>query len=78
MRVCFRECCLKLGEKLGNDLWNAVNNAFDTMPIAATVDGKVSSCLGVFTDNNYELVYERYFVVMEVFHLLGFVQSFRL
>lgn len=48
------------------------------MPIAATVDGKVSSCLGVCTDNNYELVYERYFVVMEVFHLLGFVQSFRL
>lgn len=38
----FRECCLKLGDKLGNEVWNAVNNAFDTMPIAATVDGKVN------------------------------------
>lgn len=41
MFTFYKECMLKLGEKLGNEVWNAVNNAFDTMPIAAVIDGKV-------------------------------------
>lgn len=41
MFTFYKECVLKLGEKLGNEVWNAVNNAFDTMPIAAVIDGKV-------------------------------------
>ncbi|XP_030745239.1 uncharacterized protein LOC115874277 isoform X2 [Sitophilus oryzae] len=46
MFTFYKECCLKLGDKLGNEVWNAVNNAFDTMPIAATIDGKVFCCHG--------------------------------
>ncbi|CAG9773159.1 unnamed protein product [Ceutorhynchus assimilis] len=46
MFTFYKECCLKLGDKLGNEVWNAVNNAFDTMPIAATIDGKIFCCHG--------------------------------
>ncbi|KAL1494191.1 hypothetical protein ABEB36_009828 [Hypothenemus hampei] len=46
MFTFYKECHLKLGDKLGNEVWNAVNNAFDTMPIAATVDGKIFCCHG--------------------------------
>lgn len=41
MFTFYKECVLKLGDKLGNEVWNAVNNAFDTMPVAAVIDGKV-------------------------------------
>lgn len=40
-----KECLLKLGEKLGNEVWNAINNAFDTMPIAGIIDGRVRNQL---------------------------------
>ncbi|XP_050509346.1 uncharacterized protein LOC126886443 isoform X2 [Diabrotica virgifera virgifera] len=46
MFTFYKECCLKFGEKLGNEVWIASNNAFDTMPIAATIDGKVFCCHG--------------------------------
>ncbi|CAG9828107.1 unnamed protein product [Diabrotica balteata] len=46
MFTFYKECCLKFGEKLGNEVWTASNNAFDTMPIAATIDGKVFCCHG--------------------------------
>ena len=35
------ECLQKLGEKLGQEVWEATNKAFDTMPIAAVIDKKV-------------------------------------
>ncbi|KAJ8923305.1 hypothetical protein NQ315_001863 [Exocentrus adspersus] len=41
-----KECILKLGEKLGNEVWAAVNNVFDYMPIAATIDNKLFCCHG--------------------------------
>lgn len=43
MFTFYKECVLKMGEKLGNEVWNATNNAFDTMPIAAVIDGKVTA-----------------------------------
>ena len=39
------ECLKKLGDVLGLKVWNAVNDVFDCMPIAAIVDKTVSSCL---------------------------------
>jgi len=33
----------KFGDECGEKVWNAVNDCFDAMPMAATVDGKVRS-----------------------------------
>ncbi|CAG9824621.1 unnamed protein product [Phaedon cochleariae] len=46
MFTFLKECILKLGDKLGNELWIAANNAFDNMPIAAVIDGKIFCCHG--------------------------------
>ncbi|XP_023310381.1 uncharacterized protein LOC108912646 [Anoplophora glabripennis] len=46
MFTFYKECILKLGDKLGSEVWMSVNNAFDTMPIAATIDGKLFCCHG--------------------------------
>ena len=42
---CFRECLSKFGDELGEKVWKAVNDCFDAMPLAATVDGKVCSAV---------------------------------
>ena len=39
-----RECIAKFGDSMGEQIWEAVNECFDNMPIAATVDNKVK-CL---------------------------------
>lgn len=41
MRRVFSECATKFGDKLGKELWNAINNVFDHMPLAATIDKTV-------------------------------------
>ncbi|VEN58788.1 unnamed protein product [Callosobruchus maculatus] len=46
MFTFYKECLLKLGDKLGNEVWNTINNAFDVMPVAAVVDGKLFCCHG--------------------------------
>ena len=47
VRVCVfspsRECLEKFGDDIGAQVWDAVNECFDVMPIAATVDDRVSS-----------------------------------
>jgi hypothetical protein len=43
MYELYRECCAKFGDSLGEEVWEAVNDCFDHMPIAATVDDKVSA-----------------------------------
>ena len=37
----YRECLTKFGDSIGNQLWEAINDCFDVMPVAATVDDRV-------------------------------------
>ncbi|RZC40793.1 uncharacterized protein BDFB_004392 [Asbolus verrucosus] len=41
-----KECKLKFGDRLGGTVFNAINDAFDTMPLAAVIDGRVFCCHG--------------------------------
>ena len=34
---------MKFGESLGTQIWNCVNEVFDNLPLAATIDGKVGT-----------------------------------
>jgi len=36
-----RECISKFGDNIGMQIWEAINDCFDCMPIAATVDDRV-------------------------------------
>ena len=38
------ECLEKFGSGLGMEVWEATNGAFDSMPIAALIDKKVTVC----------------------------------
>lgn len=44
MFTFYNECIYKFGEKMGHEVWSAVNDVFDMMPLAATIDNKVA-CL---------------------------------
>lgn len=41
----FSECTTKFGEVDGVKIWNAINNVFDVLPLAAVVDEKVISLI---------------------------------
>lgn len=37
----YSECLHKFGDSFGSNVWSAINNAFDVMPVAALIDKKV-------------------------------------
>ncbi|ODN00844.1 Serine/threonine-protein phosphatase PP1 isozyme 5 [Orchesella cincta] len=41
MFTFYKECLTKFGDKLGREIWNAVNDVFDVMPLAAVIDKKI-------------------------------------
>ena len=41
MSCVTRECINKFGQDLGKQIWESINQCFDCMPLAATVDDKV-------------------------------------
>lgn len=41
-----RECKLKFGDKLGLYIFNVINDAFNAMPLAAAIDGRIFCCHG--------------------------------
>ncbi|KAM3957711.1 uncharacterized protein ACR2FA_008283 [Aphomia sociella] len=46
MFTFYNECISKYGEVEGNKIWNAINQVFDSLPLAAVVDDKVFCCHG--------------------------------
>ncbi|XP_021203434.1 uncharacterized protein LOC101741294 isoform X2 [Bombyx mori] len=46
MFTFYNECVAKYGEVEGVRIWNAINNVFDVLPLAAVVDDKVFCCHG--------------------------------
>lgn len=54
----FSECLTKFGDSIGLQIWDAVNDCFDAMPIAATIDDKVSSWHVLVTIIVYTISYK--------------------
>ncbi|CAB3237684.1 unnamed protein product [Arctia plantaginis] len=46
MFTFYNECVSKYGDAEGVKIWNAINNVFDALPLAAVVDEKVFCCHG--------------------------------
>ncbi|XP_045541651.1 uncharacterized protein LOC106719231 [Papilio machaon] len=46
MFTFYTECTTKFGDVEGVKIWNAINNVFDVLPLAAVVDEKVFCCHG--------------------------------
>nr|XP_049708096.1 uncharacterized protein LOC110382239 [Helicoverpa armigera] len=46
MFTFYNECLIKYGDLEGNKIWNAINNVFDVLPLAAVIDDKVFCCHG--------------------------------
>lgn len=63
-----RECINKFGDNMGNEVWRAINNAFDVMPLAAVIDGVVGSSFFKFA---FRKASSRFFVVMVGYHHHG-------
>jgi len=57
LTLLFSECLTKFGETTGLQLWDAVNDCFDMMPIAATIDEKVHAYLNFYVIGNSYLIY---------------------
>uniref|UniRef100_A0A2A4J6N0 Serine/threonine-protein phosphatase n=1 Tax=Heliothis virescens TaxID=7102 RepID=A0A2A4J6N0_HELVI len=46
MFTFYNECIVKYGDLEGTKIWNAINNVFDVLPLAAVIDDKVFCCHG--------------------------------
>ncbi|KAL3274194.1 hypothetical protein HHI36_015610 [Cryptolaemus montrouzieri] len=46
MFTFFTECHNKFGDRLGMEVWSAMNNTFDSLPIAAIIDNSIFCCHG--------------------------------
>ena len=57
-----RECLEKFGDDIGTQVWDAVNECFDVMPLAATVDDRVSwGCAFVCTSLAIIIIIDRFY-----------------
>ncbi|KAJ9584056.1 hypothetical protein L9F63_021593, partial [Diploptera punctata] len=41
-----KECMTKFGNVMGKEVWERVNDVFDSLPVAATIDGRLFCCHG--------------------------------
>ena len=58
--MIFRECLEKFGDSIGTQIWDAVNECFDVMSIAATVDDKVNFIQYLFLSRQSMNLYKLY------------------
>lgn len=40
------ECIQKFGDSLGEEVWNKINEVFETLPLAATINNTIFCCHG--------------------------------
>lgn len=54
-RSISRECLMKFGDKLGQEVWEVINTVFDALPLAAVIDEqvKLGICFSKIFEGNF-------------------------